>query len=42
MAPSARTPCRVLRKGGAQAIVAGKLVFDAPDLGKRMEWLRSL
>ncbi len=32
----------VLRKGGAQAIVAGKLVFDAPDLGKRMEWLRSL
>jgi ribulose-phosphate 3-epimerase len=32
----------VLRKAGAQAIVAGKLVFDAPDLGKRMEWLKTL
>ncbi len=32
----------VLRKAGAEAIVAGKLVFDAPDLGKRMEWLKSL
>lgn len=32
----------VLRKSGAEAIVAGKLVFDAPDLGKRMDWLKSL
>lgn len=32
----------LLRKAGAQAIVAGKLVFDAPDLGKRMAWLNSL
>lgn len=32
----------LLRKAGAQAIVAGKLVFDAPNLGKRMEWLKSL
>ena len=32
----------LLRKAGAEAIVAGKLVFDAPDLGKRMAWLNSL
>lgn len=32
----------LLRKAGAEAIVAGKLVFDAPDLAKRMEWLKSL
>lgn len=31
-----------LRKAGAQAVVAGKLVFEAPDLDARMTWLRAL
>jgi ribulose-phosphate 3-epimerase len=30
-----------LRKAGAQAIIAGRLVFDAPDLAERMRWIRS-
>lgn len=31
-----------LRKAGAQAVIAGRLVFDAPDLKARMSWLHSL
>jgi ribulose-phosphate 3-epimerase len=31
-----------LRKAGAQAVIAGRLVFGASDLTARMKWLRSL
>lgn len=31
-----------LCKAGAQAVIAGKLVFEAPDLDARMKWMRSL
>ncbi|MFW5973672.1 MAG: D-allulose-6-phosphate 3-epimerase, partial [Bacteroidota bacterium] len=32
----------VLRRSGADSVVAGSLVFGAPDLAERISWLRSL
>ena len=32
----------LLRAAGAQTVVLGSLAFGAPDLGARMQWLRSL